>query len=95
MKGWTVRGILQKLDGALINEGLDGLQHFEKSCRFEENNDRASTNERLLGLCRFEKSIHFREKYTMKRPQMKGWTVCGILKKLFVLKKITRRSAHK
>ena len=49
----------------------------------------------IKGLCRFEKSIHFREKYTMKRPQMKGWTVCGILKKLSVLKKITRRSAHK
>ena len=37
----------------------------------------------IKGLCRFEKSIHFREKYTMKRPQMKGWTVCGILKKLY------------
>eukprot|EP00493_Phyllostaurus_siculus_P018976 UN19276 len=31
-------------------------------------------------LWHFKKSIHFREKYTMKCPQMKGWTVCGVLK---------------
>ena len=39
--------------------------------------------------------IHFREKYTMKRPQMKGWTVCGILKNRFILEINTQCSAQK
>ena len=36
-----------------------------------------------------------REKQTMKRPQMNGWTVCGILKNRFILETNTQCSAQK
>ena len=43
--------------------------------------DEAPTNEGSDGLRHFKKSIHFKEKYMVKRPQMKGRTVCVMLEK--------------
>ena len=42
----------------------------------------------------FWKFIHFREKYKMKLPQMKGRTLCGILKNWFILETNTLWNAH-
>ena len=48
------------------------------NCLITDNE--APTNEGVDGLHHFEKTILFKENYAKEHPQMKGWTVCGILK---------------
>ena len=102
MKGWKVWGILKSR--FILEKYTQWSAHkwrvgrfaaFWKFIHFRKIRDETRRNEGSDAFWHFEKLIHFRNKYTMKRPQMKGRTLCRILKNRFILDTNTQRSAHK